>query len=387
MGVYRKKDKEGKYYGPYLVQFPHRLDPITGKTIRTTIKVNGSKTLAKRIYGQKLNEWHLKKDLKLEVKKEYMVSEILKRYLDQPRAKKKKTYPRDIEMSAVLQKHFGMKSAREIKPTDIEAFQYKMLGTPSKRGAPYKPATVNRFVTLLKTVFNLAIRDDLIEKNPCWKVKFLPENNVRDRIASPEEFETLVNELPEYALILSIGYYLGMREGEILNLKERQIHFEDKRDEGHIELYDGETKSGEGRKIPFGSVIGRPLKHHLEKRKRRGIDKLLFQTEHGNLLGNFRRGFQRACKRAEINELCFHDLRHTAITNMRKAGVHTSVIMAISGHKTMAMFKRYNRIDLDDGRDAMKKLEGYLVERKILEEAKNDLQMTYNFNDVPPAYA
>ena len=162
---------------------------------------------------------------------------------------------------------------------------------------------------------------------------------------------------------------------------------EEKRDEGYIELYDGETKTGEGRKIPFCSVICGLLKDHLGKQNKRGPEKFLFTTDNGNLLGNFRRGFQRACKRAGINELCFHDLRHTAITNMRKAGVHTSVIMAISGHKTMAMFKRYNRIDLDDGRDAMKKLEAYLVERKILEEEKNDLHMTYDFKDVPPAYA
>ena len=48
--------------------------------------------------------------------------------------------------------------------------------------------------------------------------------------------------------------------------------------------------------------------------------------------------------------------------SMLNSGVDTSVIMAISGHRTMAMFKRYNRIDLDDGRDAMRKLEIYLSE-------------------------
>ena len=60
--------------------------------------------------------------------------------------------------------------------------------------------------------------------------------------------------------------------------------------------------------------------------------------------------------------------RHTAVTNMRKAGVDTSVIMAISGHKMMAMFRRCNRIDLDDGRDAMRKLEIYLSEDRKKEE-------------------
>jgi integrase len=361
VGVYRRKDKVGKHYGPYIVQYPYRIDPITGKVVWTTCKVHGSKTLAKRVYQQKLVEWERKKYLKLEAKKEYTFGELLEWYLDHPKAKRKKTYLRDIEMSRILREHFGSRPAREIKPTDIETFQDRMLETPCKRGRPYKPATVNRFVTLFKRVYNLAIRDDMVEKNPCWKVPLLPERNIRDRIVSPEEFETLQNELPEYIVILSLGYFLGMREGEILNLREKQIHFyEGGEGEGYIKLYDSETKSGEGREIPFGSLMGKLLRDHLTRQENRDPERFLFTTEKGNLLGNFRRGFQRACKRAGIKGLCFHDFRHTAITNMRKAEVNVSVIMAISGHKTMAMFKRYNRIDLNDGREAMRKLEVYL---------------------------
>jgi integrase len=391
MGVYRRKDEEGKSYGPYIVQYPHRRDPITGKTIRTSLKVNGSKRLATRVYQQKLIEWERTKHLGLEVKKEYTFGGLLKWYLDHPKAKRKKTYLRDIEMSKILEKHFGSRPAREIKPTDVEAFQDKMLNTSSKRGTPYKPATVNRFVTLIKRVYNLSIRDDMVEKNPCWKVPFLPERNARDRIVSPGEFEILKNEILQYALILSLGYYLGMREGEILNLREKQIHFEKNGDdEGYIELYNGETKSGEGRQVPFCSVIGRPLKEHLVRKKRRGPEKFMFITENGKLLGNFRRAFQRACKRADIKGLCFHDFRHTAITNMRKAGVDTSVIMAISGHKTMAMFKRYNRVDLDDARIAMRKLEAYLAENQTKEkerEERIDFILTSSLQDGTPAYA
>lgn len=353
------------------------------KAIRTSLKVNGSKRLATRVYQQKLIEWEKKKHLGLEVKKEYTFGELLKWYLNHPKAKRKKTHLRDVEMSKILEKHFASRPAREIKPTEVEAFQDKMLNTPSKRGTPYKPATVNRFVTVIKRVYNLAIRDDMVEKNPCWKVPFLPERNARDRIVSPKEFELLKNEIPEYALILSLGYYLGMREGEILNLKEKQIQFNaDGSDEGHIELYDGETKTGEGRMISFSSAIGKALKDHLAHNgKKRGPDRFLFTTKNGNLLGNFRRAFQRACKRAEIDGLCFHDFRHTAVTNMRKAGVDTSVIMAISGHKTMAMFKRYNRIDLDDGRDAIRRLEAYLSESQKQEKEKIDFILTSSLQD------
>jgi hypothetical protein len=41
------------------------------------------------------------------------------------------------------------------------------------------------------------------------------------------------------------------------------------------------------------------------------------------------------------------------VTNLRKAGVSDTVIMSISGHKTYAMFKRYNRIDRDDRLEAL----------------------------------
>ncbi len=53
---------------------------------------------------------------------------------------------------------------------------------------------------------------------------------------------------------------------------------------------------------------------------------------------------------------------------MQKAGVDINAIMAISGHKTMVMFKRYNRIDLDDGRDAMRRLEAYLLRNEKQEK-------------------
>ena len=77
----------------------------------------------------------------------------------------------------------------------------------------------------------------------------------------------------------------------------------------------------------------------------------------------------KTCKDCEHKgikgSLCYHDFRHTAITNMRKAGVNISVIMAISGHRSAAMFERYNRIDLSDGREAMQRLERYLSETGI----------------------
>ena len=49
---------------------------------------------------------------------------------------------------------------------------------------------------------------------------------------------------------------------------------------------------------------------------------------------------------------------------MRKAGVDQTVIMKLTGHKTLAMFNRYNTVDQEDAMDAMKKLNLFLSEQK-----------------------
>jgi integrase len=67
-------------------------------------------------------------------------------------------------------------------------------------------------------------------------------------------------------------------------------------------------------------------------------------------------GIQPA-KRAGLDWLLFHDFRRTGIRNLVRAGVPGRVAMAISGHKTRAVFERYNIASGRDLKDAASKLE------------------------------
>ncbi|MCX5876520.1 MAG: tyrosine-type recombinase/integrase [Deltaproteobacteria bacterium] len=61
-----------------------------------------------------------------------------------------------------------------------------------------------------------------------------------------------------------------------------------------------------------------------------------------------KRAYSTACRKAGILDFTFHDLRHCALNNMRLAGNDYFRIMAASGHKTTAVFKRYNLVTEDE---------------------------------------
>jgi integrase len=65
-------------------------------------------------------------------------------------------------------------------------------------------------------------------------------------------------------------------------------------------------------------------------------------------------------RKAGIKDLRFHDLRHCAATNLRRAGVDTVTAMKIVGHKSEKMHRRYNSVSEDDLKKAAGKLDTYL---------------------------
>jgi integrase len=212
--------------------------------------------------------------------------------------------------------------------------------------------TINRELALLRRMFTLSVADGRLRGVPYFPM--LKETAPRKGFLDHVEFQKLRWELPEYIRpILTMGYYTGMRLGEILGLGWRNVSFLD----AEIRLNPGSTKNDDPRTIPLAGELLEMLKI---ERQRNAAAEFVFARD-GEHIGSFYKAWKSACKRAGLEGLLFHDLRRTGVRNLVRAGVPERVAMAISGHKTPTLFERYNIVSGRDLKDAASKLESYLA--------------------------
>ncbi|MBT3368237.1 MAG: site-specific integrase [Nitrospina sp.] len=250
---------------------------------------------------------------------------------------------------------YGEMIVGKIKPVDLENYQ-------AKRKAKGKADnTVDSELGAIRAMIYKAFDNDMVSGQTLKAFKrtkkLLKRNgNARSRILSPDEYEALCSHAALHVKnAVIIAYHTGMRRGEILQLRWPMADMKART----ITLEASMTKDNEKRIIPISPSLHETLK---------GIPRALHDDHilmfRGKPLDAIGKALQRACVKAGIpygrkteNGFTFHDLRHSFNTNMRKAGVPESVIMAITGHSTREMFDRYNTVDLEDTRQAVNTLE------------------------------
>jgi len=202
-------------------------------------------------------------------------------------------------------------------------------------------ATINRELAALRRAFRLAARAGKVALRP--EIFMLRENNRRKGFFEPEQYRALVENLPDYLQpVIRTAYVTGWRiKSEILT---RQKHHVDL-DAGWLRLEPGEGKSGEGRNFPLIPGLHEVLAEHLEKtaaleRATGQIIPWLFHKD-GKPIASFRKAWATACKRAGLAGKIPHDFRRTAVRNLERAGIPRSAAMAMVGHQTESIYRRY----------------------------------------------
>ncbi len=267
------------------------------------------------------------------------LAELCNWYLRLPEVESKKSYRRDKEFIRHLLRILGEQTKiKHLNTGKAESYQQNRLAEPSPRhlGENIRPATVNKEVSCLKTILNRAVRHGKLTHNPIGRVKKLPENNIRMRILSEDEFEGLLNACANHIKpIVLTAYFTGMRRSEVLYLSWKEVDLK----KGFIRLPEDRTKTKAARSIPLHPRVQKML-----ARTPRGLHTDRVFLLKGRPFDEFKKAFKNACSRANIEDFTFHDLRHCALNNLRLAGNDYFRIMAVSGHKTTAVFKRYNLI-------------------------------------------
>jgi integrase len=116
-----------------------------------------------------------------------------------------------------------------------------------------------------------------------------------------------------------------------------------------------DTKTDEARSIPIGRELREVFERLPVALDAEGKRIPYVFTHNGRPVKSIKRVFARVRQQTGITNTVFHDYRHTATTNLRRAGVDALTAMKITGHKTMAVFKRYNTIDEQDLKAAQRR--------------------------------
>jgi integrase len=220
------------------------------------------------------------------------------------------------------------------------------------------PATINRELSALKRAFSLAVRAGKASTAPY--ITKLQENNVRKGFFERDQFEAVLGELPDYLrAAMEVAYITGWRvAAEILTRQKHHLDLE----HGFLRLDPGETKNGQGRTFPIGEIprVREVLSAQVERTKElelaTGQIVLWLFHRNGRQIKDFRSAWKPACERAGVPGRIPHDFRRTAVRKLEGAGVPRSAAMAMVGHQTESIYRRYAIADEVMLREAAQKL-------------------------------
>lgn len=208
----------------------------------------------------------------------------------------------------------------------------------------------NRSLARLRRMFALAQREGKVTCIPYFPMS--KESDPREGFVERPEFEKLRGEMPvNLHAALTFCYETGCRMGAMKQIMWPWVNL----DKSEIYLPPGVIKNRKPLVLPLSKELTGMLKKLFRKYG------AVFDTR------NFRREWIKACVKLGLGKktgeewhqyegLIPHDFRRSAVRNLIQAGVDQSVAMRITGHRTVAVFQRYNIVSTEQLHEAMAKV-------------------------------
>jgi len=215
-----------------------------------------------------------------------------------------------------------------------------------------RPGTINRELAIVSKAYRLGQERGLVDRRPV--IRLLSEaDGIRQGVLRPEEFARLLEAISDEHLRLFVRWLgtTGMRSGEAKQLTWAMVHGDE------LRVPAPAAKNRRDRVLPLAGPLSSIIQ---EARSRRRLDCPTVFHRHGRPIGAIRKTWARACQKAGLEGLIPHDLRRSAVTSLFRAGIPEHLILAISGHQTSSILRRYNIADREDTARALEKLGEYL---------------------------
>lgn len=261
----------------------------------------------------------------------------------------KKGYQQECyRIEQIKRSELGKMVVRQITSVHIATYRDKRLQDLNpKTGKVLSPATVRLEMSLLSNFFDIArIEWGLSDDNPVKLVRKPKPPPGRDRRLTPREDRQLLRYAHSYSnrelySIIVLALETAMRQGEILGLTWEHINLKSR--VAHLPA----TKNGSKRDVP------------LSIRARDALVRLGTKSS-GKVFGYTKEGIKSTWRfmviKLGIVDLHFHDMRHEACSRLFELStLDVMEVAAISGHKSLAMLKRYTHLK---AQRLVRKLEG-----------------------------
>lgn len=241
------------------------------------------------------------------------------------------------------------------------------------RAEGLSPARVNRRMSFLLRAYRLGLekKPPLASALPKWTS--LEEGAPRSGTWTWDNFVRVRSLLPPHSRIpVTIEYWLGTREGETLLLEWKQIRFHPKEQLVEIKLNALDTKTKEERRAFLGGDLYETLFGWYKRTRETVPDCPWVCHRNGRRLTTIKTSWRTAVVKAGLGTFLnptaryvgqrryrgplIHDFRRTAVSNMEDAGIPRKVAMAISGHKTDSVYRRYHIVRTKDLIEAGRRL-------------------------------
>jgi integrase len=239
----------------------------------------------------------------------------------------------DVHVLPVL----GRRRLAEVEPRHI-----KRLAADLSDGGR-APSTVKNIIAPVRALFATAVEEGVIRSNPCSGLR-LPGGSNHERRALTEELAALLDATaPQWRLLTRFLAQTGLRAGELIALRWEDVDLAGRRVRVRRRLYKGTIdapKSRYGkREIPVSPAIASQLAEHRAATKFGSEADLVFASKEGTPLssGNLlSRVVKPAGKRAGLEWVTLHSLRHTCASLLFRSGWNAKQVQMMLGHHSPA---------------------------------------------------